>query len=211
MPKKKKNPRDHANLNRVVLSDAQKQELKEAFDLFDTDGSGAIEAKELKVALRALGFEPRKEEIKKLISQLENSGTSTAAASSATANTVPSSDADKTQSQTNTHVDKRLDFNEFVQLMTFKMSERDTKQQIQKAFLLFRGANGPLGMGGGAGTTGDGGEGKISFEDLRSVARELGESMSDEELYEMIREADRDGDGYVSEEEFVRIIRKATG
>ena len=37
------------------LSEEQKQELKEAFDLFDGDGSGTIDAKELKVALRALG------------------------------------------------------------------------------------------------------------------------------------------------------------
>ena len=44
----------------------QKQEIREAFDLFDTDGSGTIDAKELKVAMRALGFEPKKEEIKKV-------------------------------------------------------------------------------------------------------------------------------------------------
>ena len=41
----------------IILSDEQKQELKEAFDLFDSDGSGSIDAKELKVALRALGEE----------------------------------------------------------------------------------------------------------------------------------------------------------
>lgn len=40
----------------------QKQEIKEAFDLFDTDGSGEIDSKELKVAMRALGFEPKKED-----------------------------------------------------------------------------------------------------------------------------------------------------
>ena len=38
------------------LSESQKQEIKDAFDLFDTSGSGTIEPKELKVALRALGF-----------------------------------------------------------------------------------------------------------------------------------------------------------
>jgi centrin-1 len=41
--------------------------------LFDTNGSGIIDMKDLKVALRALGFEPAKEEIKKLISDLNNS------------------------------------------------------------------------------------------------------------------------------------------
>jgi centrin-1 len=41
------------------------------------------------------------------------------------------------------------------------------------------------------------------------VAKELGETMSDEELMEMIKEADKDGDGLVSEEEFLRIIPKS--
>ena len=31
------------------LTEEQKQEIREAFDLFDTDGSGTIDAKELKV------------------------------------------------------------------------------------------------------------------------------------------------------------------
>jgi len=34
------------------LTEEQKQEIREAFDLFDTDGSGTIDAKELKVAMR---------------------------------------------------------------------------------------------------------------------------------------------------------------
>ena len=53
---------------RTDLTEEQKQEIKEAFDLFDTDGSGNIDSKELKVAMRALGFEPKREEIKQLIS-----------------------------------------------------------------------------------------------------------------------------------------------
>ncbi len=44
--------------------------------------------------------------------------------------------------------------------------------------------------------------------DLRRVANELGENMTDEELQEMIDEADRDGDGEVSQEEFLRIMMK---
>lgn len=34
---------------RVELTEEQKQEIREAFDLFDTDGSGTIDTKELKV------------------------------------------------------------------------------------------------------------------------------------------------------------------
>ncbi len=56
------------------------------------DGSGTIEVKELKVAMRALGFEPKKDELKKMSSELDKSGTG------------------------------RLDFNEFLELMTVKMA-----------------------------------------------------------------------------------------
>jgi centrin-1 len=50
------------------LTTEQKQEIRDAFDLFDLDGSGTIDVKELKVAMRALGFEPKREEIKQLLS-----------------------------------------------------------------------------------------------------------------------------------------------
>jgi Ca2+-binding EF-hand superfamily protein len=36
--------------------------------------AGTIDAKELKVAMRALGFEPKKEEIKKMISDIDKVG-----------------------------------------------------------------------------------------------------------------------------------------
>merc|ERR1712046_375531 len=111
--------------------------------------------------------EPKKEELKKLVSDLDKS----------------SSQSDQGQ----------LDFNEFLEIMTAKMSEKDSREQIQKGFQLFKGPSG-----------------KISFEDLRAVARELGENMSGEELMEMIREADKDEDGEVNEEEFMRIIKKST-
>jgi hypothetical protein len=41
-------------LLRAGLTEEQKQEIREAFDLFDTDGSGTIDAKELKVAMRCV-------------------------------------------------------------------------------------------------------------------------------------------------------------
>ena len=40
------------------------------------------------------------------------------------------------------------------------------------------------------------------------MASELGQSITDSELREMIEEADKDGDGGVSEQEFERIMRK---
>lgn len=55
---------------RQELTSEQKEEIKEAFDLFDATGSGTINLQDLKVALRALGFEPAKQEIKRLINGL---------------------------------------------------------------------------------------------------------------------------------------------
>ena len=144
------------------LTEDQKQEVREAFDLFDADGSGTIDVKELKVAMRALGFEPRKEEMKRMISEVDKEGTG------------------------------KISFNDFLAVMTQKMAEKDTKEEILKAFRLFD----------------DDETGKISFKNLKRVANELGENLTDEELQEMIDEADRDGDGEVNEEEFLRIMKK---
>ena len=49
---------------------------------------------------------------------------------------------------------------------------------------------------------------KITFENLRSVANELGEKYTDDDLRDMIKEADRDKDGVVSFDEFARILDK---
>ena len=65
-------------------------------------------------------------------------------------------------------------------------------EEIRKAFRLFD----------------DDESGKISLKNLRRVAKELGETMTDDELQEMIDEADRDGDGEISEEDFIRIMKK---
>merc|ERR1712111_293218 len=85
-----------------------------------------------------------------------------------------------------------IDFTEFLEMMTSKMSEKDSREEILKAFRLFD----------------DDESGKISFRNLKRVAKELGENMTDDEITEMIEEADRDGDGEISEEEFMRIMRK---
>lgn len=60
--------------SRPVLSDDQRQEIKEAFELFDTDKDGAIDYHELKVAMRALGFEMKKAEVLKLLRDNDRAG-----------------------------------------------------------------------------------------------------------------------------------------
>jgi hypothetical protein len=60
--------------DKLGVTEEQKPEIREAFDLFDTDGSGCIDAKELKDAMRTLGFEPTKEEIRKMIADIDTDG-----------------------------------------------------------------------------------------------------------------------------------------
>ncbi len=48
---------DLANYKGTALSEAQAAQIKEIFQLFDTDGTGCIEHQEIKFALSALGFQ----------------------------------------------------------------------------------------------------------------------------------------------------------
>ena len=50
------------------------------------------------------------------------------------------------------------------------------------------------------------GNGFISAAELRHVMTNLGEKLTDEEVDEMIREADVDGDGQINYEEFVKMM-----
>jgi Ca2+-binding EF-hand superfamily protein len=76
--------------------------------------------------------------------------------------------------------------------VTEKISQRDPDEEIVKAFRLFD----------------DDSSGKITLKNLRRVARELGETMTDDELQAMIDEFDRDGDGEINEEDFMAIMRQ---
>lgn len=85
-----------------------------------------------------------------------------------------------------------IDFGEWLALMTKRVNDRDSKANISKIFYLFD----------------DERTGFISVKNLRRIADELGENVSNEELEELIRRADLDQDGLVSEEEFYTILTR---
>ena len=160
---------------RQELTKEQQEEIKEAFDLFDATGTGIISLQDLKVALRALGFEPAKTEIKRLINGLDKPVQ------------PPTGAIDRDKEGTVT-----VDFQDFVSIMTTKISEKDAVSELKKAFVLFS-------------------ENKdhITLEDLKYIARELDENMTDDELREMIFEANRkSGDGVVDQKQFLEILEK---
>lgn len=67
-------PNNAGTATAADLTDEQRQEIREAFELFDTDKDGAIDYHELKVAMRALGFDLKKAEVLKLLRDHDRRG-----------------------------------------------------------------------------------------------------------------------------------------
>jgi len=74
--------------------------------------------------------------------------------------------------------------------MARKMKDTDTEEELVEAFKVFD----------------RDGNGFINSAELRHVMTNLGEKLEDEEIDEMLREADVDGDGQVNYEEFVKMM-----
>merc|ERR1712149_168662 len=147
---------------KTELDESQKQEIKEAFDLFDTDGSGNIDIKELTIAMKALGCEPKPGEIEKMIGEVDDDGSG------------------------------EIGYPEFLQMMTNKILNKDPKDDMLKAFRLFD----------------DDETGKVTLKNLKRVAKETNQTLTDEELQEMLTDADKDEDGQLNEEEWLILMKK---
>ena len=78
--------------------------------------------------------------------------------------------------------------------VTDKYAARDHDEEIRKAFALFD----------------EDGTGKITLKNMRRIARELGEGLSEDEMAAMIEEFDRDGDGAITEEDFMYIMKQTS-
>ena len=143
------------------LNDDQIKEIKSAFDLFDIDGTGKIDPREICMSLHTLGVDNVREEIKTIVKSLE------------TTNKVA------------------IDFPEFLKLVSGTLQSRDPLDEIEKAFMRFD----------------DDATNKISFRNLKRVALELGEQLTDAELREILKAADKDGDGEITKEEFIELMQ----
>ncbi|VDO05777.1 unnamed protein product [Rodentolepis nana] len=80
-----------------------------------------------------------------------------------------------------------IDFNEFIGLMTMRAIKSSSEDSLMPAFRVFD----------------RDGNGYITLSELRN----LGENLTVEQVEEMIREADVDGDGQIDYQEFVRMMR----
>ncbi|CCW61984.1 unnamed protein product [Phytomonas sp. EM1] len=147
----------------AALTDEQ---IREAFNLFDTDGSGAIDAEEMALAMKGLGFgDLPRDEVERIVRSMK------------------------------TNANGLVEYSEFEKMIKSRMAPKDSPEEIFKAFQLF-----DLDK-----------RGKISLANLKEVAKMLGESPGDDVLQEMIAEADEDGDGEVSFEEFKNVMTQMKG
>jgi len=87
-------------------------------------------------------------------------------------------------------MDRTVDINFFIRIAASKLKEIEKSKH---AFRLFD----------------SDGKGFITAGDLKRAANELqGDSMTDEELQEMIDEVDSEGNGIVNQDDFFRVMRK---
>merc|ERR1719183_1076576 len=147
------------------LDAAQRKEVDEAFSLFDVENTGVIDAQDLWVALAALGFEPKEDEFKKIMQDIDKNGTG------------------------------KVTKDSFVQIMISKLFEWPSEEEVRKGFV-------QVFLSPGADT--------VTAGDLRRIAASIGNlEITDEELEEMINEADQSGTGDVNYEEFRAIITES--
>ncbi|NXS47169.1 CAM2B protein, partial [Balaeniceps rex] len=156
-------------------------EFKEAFSLFDKDGDGTITTKELGTVMRSLGQNPTEAELQDMINEVDADGEPRL---SPHVPLSPCPPAHCPSVPPPTPGNGTIDFPEFLTMMARKMKDTDSEEEIREAFRVFD----------------KDGNGYISAAELRHVMTNLGEKLTDEEVDEMIREADIDGDGQVNYE-----------
>ncbi|CAK8679678.1 unnamed protein product [Clavelina lepadiformis] len=83
-----------------------------------------------------------------------------------------------------------IDFPEFLTMMARKIKDTNSEKEVREAFRVFD----------------RDGNGYITAAQLRQFMTNLGEKLTDEEVDEIIEEADVDGDGQVNYEEFIRMM-----
>merc|ERR1712007_391471 len=149
-------------MGRPGLSADEVQEVKDAFDLFDTDSSGAVSVQELIEAMQSLGLDQKNEAVFNMIKEIDTDGSG------------------------------ELEFEEFLEMMTARLSDKTPRSEIERVFKLFD----------------DDRTGEISLANLKRVANDLGEEVSNEELQEMVTRNDVDKDGSWTLDDFYAVMTK---
>ncbi|KAL7622512.1 Calcium-binding component of the spindle pole body (SPB) half-bridge [Parahypoxylon ruwenzoriense] len=168
--------------HRNEINDCNGREILQ-FHLFDMNKDEQLDFSEFRYALQALGF-----------SNLSRSDLIAAFKSAARPRAgwtpLPPMPNQPPPSTTPGVVDLRMSREGFQTVAARYVAARDPREELLKTFALFdRGA-----------------KGFITVDDLRSVVKELGEDVPDNELHSMVEQFDVEAKGGVSREEFLGIF-----
>ncbi len=202
-------PRSDAKQWSIELSKQQEAQIKEIFDLFDTDGGGTIDAQELSAAMFALGFQSKSP----TVSSRKSGSHSPLPFEVLDRDISLSSRTGSIRSRLGSAVFDELDtaaesinLEEFTSLMKGELLGRDPQEEIRATFAAFSLGQGITGSGS------SGGKDKVSLmlpitlDMLRRTCREFDVRLSERELVFMIGEVDTDGNDHVDEVEYVKIM-----
>jgi Ca2+-binding EF-hand superfamily protein len=187
----------------IELSKDQQAQIKEIFQLFDTDGGGTIDTHELSAAMVALGFQSRKPtasagkvldrdvSFSSRTGSVENFGDEVLEATASHDSGMPNS----------------INLEEFTALMKGELLGRDPQEEIHATFAAFSMAQQQNnGSGRGSGCNSDCLMLPITLDMLRRTCREFDVLLTEKELVCMMEEVDTDGSGFVEEAEYVHIM-----
>merc|ERR1711918_180752 len=85
-----------------------------------------------------------------------------------------------------------LEFNELYELLTARFSENTTKEELQRVFKLFD----------------TDGTGSISVANMRAIADQVGDQVTDDELGDIVLKNDMDKDGNLTFDDFYNVLTK---
>nr|XP_022330789.1 calmodulin-like [Crassostrea virginica] len=195
------------------------EELKSAFKVFDRDNTGFITGPNLRVVMTNLGEKLTDEEVEEMIREADadgdglinyqeyreafnlfdkdGDGSITTSELGVVMRSLGQEPTVRELENMIKEIDEdgngAIDFDEFLHMMAKKHAEcYDPEEELKEAFQVFD----------------KDGNGYISKEELHQVMNNLGEKLTDEEIADMIKEADADGDGQVNYREFVSMMEK---
>mmetsp|Transcript_42521 Transcript_42521/g.71847 ORF Transcript_42521/g.71847 Transcript_42521/m.71847 type:complete len:227 (-) Transcript_42521:78-758(-) len=191
-----------------VLPPALIKECRQLFDHFNSDASLGLSSTELRDALRAMGLEYTENQVKDLMFNLSQSaavrsrnkqvglnrglkseGSAACDTQSEAAGTVATTTALTVDS--GSVEDFYLSFEKFVELLTITLDDCDKDQEFAAAFQVMDVDQ----------------DGVISAADLKATMKSVGaQSLHDEEIQEMLNEADWDDDKLVTLEDFKNVL-----
>jgi Ca2+-binding EF-hand superfamily protein len=93
-----------------VVSSSEGDDIKEAFELFDSNGDGRINAREIRSAMQSIGYDEKNPTVYEVMTELDNPRNKNSGGAT---------------------------FNDFCQTVNYRVPEKETTEDLRKVFNLF--------------------------------------------------------------------------